>query len=350
VFSAIVPIYSQYGAVFPVASLLVLAYIYVLYKKKTIVKTTVSYVCAFIFAAVPLILFFLIKQMKNQGLDGQHSREISFNGNIIIDMVKSFARVLNWNFGFPFGVSVICVCMMIVVLLLVFLLTKNDCLKLLVISNALTWFGYYFAVKLGVFAYGKFGNRYNLFFIPLWIITLFLCGIEIYKCEFPVEVNNKLLINTEQKLKIRNVCTVITIGFIICYMFINWEFAIKNHWKKEDIRAAVECWLDNDGPNLDTIVYYASDAGFKYYLTQQDDYDNQIEKNVIYMDWYRDRTIEEYTDFIYSIYGEQWPQKICIAGSHIRDDYETLISVFTSVGYERDNVFDSDAYVVCLTR
>jgi hypothetical protein len=85
--SAIIPVYSQYGAAFPIAVMVCAVFGVVLMSsnKKSIMTIMVSYLTAFFAAAVPLYAFFLKKQMESQ-----HGGEVSigtldFKGGVVRD-------------------------------------------------------------------------------------------------------------------------------------------------------------------------------------------------------------------------------------------------------------------------
>jgi len=343
VISSILPVYSQYGATFLVAIMLLVTYIYILIQKdrKSIFCATISYVIAFIVAAVPLVFLFLKKQMENQQGGEISASSLSFNGNVIKDIFENLVIVFKSNFFsyFTDTFTVIFLVFFILAFIVVTIFSKELYVKLLFTVDIITWFFYYFTVKAGFYSYGRFGGRYNLFFIPICIITFFAVGIEIYKILKEKNLNNI-------KYYYVGVCCCL----IVCFAYSGWSLKLQNNWGKDNMRDAVVSWIAEGAENSYTIVYYGGVSGFSYYLRQQNGYNEDMERNVNYMYWYRDKTVEEYTEYVNDIYGDNWPSEVYIIGTHIRDDFNTLISVFTNVGYEKTEIFNSNGLLVKLNK
>ena len=339
--SAIIPVYSQYGAAFPVLSFLLVTYIYIIIKKKHLLTITISYLIAFITTVIPLISLFLLKQLSFQNGGEIHSSQMAFiRNNIFLDIYQSFITVVRWCFFENFGLRVTKLFVLVVLVSAVAtcILSKKPYIKALLTVNILTWFTYYCAVKTGLYAYGLFGNRYNLFFIPTWIISFFLFGAEL------------LQIIPAKQSDIRPLLNGVIICIVFCFMYTNWDLGIKNNWPKEDIRGAFNVWLKEEAQYSNTIVYYAADSGFMYYLKNCDLYNPEIEDNINYMSWNRYGTIEDYTEYVCSIYGDEWPNEVYLVGSHIVDDFSSVTSVFYENGYSCEELFNSyNAYVYRMT-
>lgn len=342
---SILPVYSQYGAVFPVAAMLIVSYVYILLKrdKRAIVNITISYFVALVVAAIPLIYFFMIEQMEHQ--QGGKIKAIAFaiDGNVFSDMFKNFKAVITWNLFSYYDelVAIVFSWAFIISIVLILIMSKKAYVRLLAITNSITWFIYYFAVKLGVYSYGSFGSRYNLFFIPLWLISVFCFGYQLYE----------LLRKTfcEKYKNLPYVYAGICLTMIVCFMVSSWTLKLQYNWDKEDMRTAVDTWLEIGAQDSQTIVYYGGCSGFAYYLQQKKDYSPDMENNVIYMPWMRAKTVEEYTDYVNSIYGDQWPLEVYIIGSHTREDINTLASSFTSRGYVREDLCTSNCSLMRLS-
>ena len=330
----ILPVYSQYGAVFPVAALLILAYVFIALKKdkKNIITITVSYLAAFVFTALPLVYLFLIKQLSLQR--GRHipSMQFSVEGNIFSDMFRSFRETISWNLCSYYGEAAATVLSWIFIICFVIFIfrSKNIYVRILAIVNVITWLLYYVVVKLGMYAYGTFGSRYDLFFIPLWIISLFCFGYEIY--EFFKNTLDEKLHNSSKIFA--GICAVA----IACFMISSWTMKLQYNWQKEDMRSAVNSWLEADAQNSQTIVYYNGCSGFAYYLREQEDFSPEMEKNVVYMPWMYNKTVEDYTNYINSLYTDGWPQEIYLIGTHTYKDLDELLSAFTDKGYTREDI------------
>lgn len=346
--SAIIPVYSQYGAAWAVAGMIVAAYIYVLRSKnKTCIMTVhVSYAAALIVFALPLYFLFLKKQMLIQQRGEIALQAVDWNMSLLHDMIHNFKVVFQWNFAASFSDAAINICIVVSSFAVLFVLFagKNNVIKTFVAVNIFTWLIYYFSVKTYLYAYGSFGNRYHLFLIPMWIILFFAVGINLYQM-----MADRLL---ENKNVFPFCFAIICACFIFGISFFSWNKTIKYNWDKENIRGAVEAWYAQNAETSNTIVYYAADSGFSYYVKINDNYTEQTEDNVNYMPWYREKSPGEYLAYVKSIYQDVLPGEIYIVGSHTRDnvDFNALVDAIISEGYGREDLFSSNAYLVRLTK
>lgn len=342
--SAILPVFSQYGAAFPVLTMLLVTYAFVVIKKEKggVIRISISYIVAFVVAAIPLFFFFLIKQMENQQGGEIQAKVLSFEGNIVKDFFSSLKTVVKWNLFSYYGdqFAVIFIIVSVIAIIAMFILSKKNYVKILGLVNIATWILYYFAVKIGIYSYGSFGSRYDLFFLPLWIVTIFCLGIEIYET-LKVKCSGKF---DCLKYYYAGIC----LCMVICFIYLGWTSKIQNNWNKENMRDPVKKWISEGAEDSNTIVYYAGGSGFSYYLRQYDGYKEELENNVNYMYWYRNKSVEEYTEYVNSIYGKEWPNEVYIIGSHTRDDFNTLITAFTDRGWQRTDLYDSNGFLVRL--
>lgn len=333
---AVIPVYSQYGAAFPVLGMCLIAYIIILSKKdmKYIIEISVAYLSALICAALPLYVFFIRKQVLNQqgGTVAWHN---FLGSGLIKDFCVGFYTVFRWSLESYYSFEAVCISIFIIMLAALIVLIRGKILaKLLIAVFAVTWMSYYITVKFGLYSYGRFGNRYNVFFIPVWIVLIFTIGYEIY-C---------ILQQTEfmKRLNVHLFFLGMTVCLIACYNLLSWEERLRENWDKEGIRDAVDTWYQYEASEKYTIVYYGADSGFSYYVKNSEHYNDQTENNVVYMYWYADKREEDYQNYIDSIYGENWPEEIFIAGSHLSDDFDTLIGVFTNHSYASENIYVTD--------
>lgn len=343
--SAIIPVYSQYGAAFPVVAMAITAFIYVIClrdRRKTAI-IIISYVSALVAAVLPLYFFFLKKQMIHQQSVKMSLKGISFSGGFFRDLIYNLRIVFQWNFSLYFSDMTVTILLLITLLMIVavLILSRNKAVKLFTISNVITWLLYYFSVKLGLYAYGDFGNRYNLFLIPMWVILLFTTTIEL--CSI-------LTGYLPKKNKIKAIYVGICVCFTLCYSYLSWTLKLQNNWSKENCRGAVNSWYNAGAFDSNTIIYYAAGGGFAYYVKQDSRYTDTTENNVKYMNFYRDKSEEEYREYVNSVYGSKWPDEIYIVASHSRDDLNTFVASVLAMGYEQENIFSDGAYLIRLTK
>lgn len=343
---SILPVYSQYGAVFPIAAMLIAAFIHVLLQKdkKNILTITISYLTALVFAAIPLFYFFAIKQIRNQQNENIRTTIFKVDGNIFTDMFRSFKEIVSWNLFSYYDkkVSTVFSWIFIICVVLFLIISKKAHVKMLAVTNMITWIMYYFAVKLNMYSFGSFGSRYNLFFIPLWLVSIFCFGYQIYDLL-------KAIVDKKYKVLLF-LYAGICLALIVCFMVSSWTRKLKYNWdKREDMRLAVNTWLEVGAQDSHTIVYYAGDSGFAYYLREKEGYSPDMENNVAYMPRMKDRTAEEYTDYIKSLYGDRWPNEIYIIGTHVKEDINTIVSAFTDRGYSREDLNTSNCLLMRLS-
>lgn len=336
--SAIVPVYSQYGAAFPVAALAVTAFVCTLARsRRATLELCAAYVAAAVAAGLPLYYCFLKKQLYMQR-GGAYHAGLSFEGGFLRNNWDNLLTVFRWNMAPDYGgISGRLLLALILLLCVAALVWGRRGSRAYVCANALTWILYYFAVKLGLYAdmsYGGFGNRYNLFFIPLWIPLAFILlweGVRILD-EEPVL----------SKRGIPTLCLGAGICFTLCGCLLSWNTRIAPNWVKDDIRTAVARWYDNDGPSAPTLVYYAANGGFAYYVRMTPGYTAHAEDQVTYMPWYDGRSGAEYREYLNGLYGTDWPDTLYIVSDHSGEDLNTILNEFRADGYDVDELYNYD--------
>lgn len=343
--SAVIPVYSQYGAVFPVIAMAMVALVYVITTKdrEKILTIVISDAVALFGAALPLYFFFLRKQLLNQQGGEISIGAVSFSGGVFRDFFGHLYDIFKWSFFSYYNdvATVILSVITLVMIIVTVVLSKNKTVKLFAFTNVVIWLLYYISVKIGLYSYGKFGSRYNMFLIPVWIVLLFSVAIEF---------TSVLARYVPAKFKIRTLCAGIGVAFILFFSCFAWVSKLQANWNKEDCRGAVKAWYEADAENSNTIVYYGANPGFTYYVRQNSQYNETTERNVHYMVWSRDEGEDTFREYVNSIYGNDWPNEIYVVASHTKDDLDIFLSVITSMGYEREDIYSSNAYLIRLFR
>lgn len=337
VIAAIIPVYSQYGAIFPIVSLAISLWVYCILKKnvKRFVDATVSFIGASVFAGLPLYLFFVKKQMLHQQGGSVELVPIAFEGNIVSDVWGKLHTVFRWCLASVYSVESSKIILCILLICFMFVVIKGDELcRCLVGVNALTWIIYYLAVKMGAYAYGRYGERYSLFLIPMWIISDTIIIYRLYS----------MSINRRYFCRYKSIYMGVIFVLCIAFCILNWTQKIQEGWLNENNAAVVSKWYEVEAQDSNTLVYYGANPGFSYYIRQNKSFSDSIEDNVVYMDWYSDKTQEEYTEYINSVYGDEWPNELYLVATHFGGDIYTIISVFTDSGYIREDVYNVQEY------
>lgn len=345
--AAIISVYSQYGAVFPVAAFATVALANTFWKKskKAIMQILVGYGTAAVFAALPLWVFFLSKQMKFQQASTAHVFSVT-NGRWK-DAYMGLKTVIGWCFTYNAAGFIITAA---ILLLFVLIFSKKKTMQFLVVANAVCWIVYYIAVKLSFYSYGSFGSRYNLFFIPVWLVSIFAIVGEfgtILRELLDKKSSQKIYNFLLERIKLLYIGICLSIAFVFCLT--GWE-VLKSNWEKEDIRGATDAWYNAKAYDSATLVYYGADSGFYYYCEHNSAFDENKLDNVMLMGWNRDKAKEEYISYLNKIYNKNWPEELYIVASHCSDDLNTLVQCFTDSGYALNEVFNNtDAKLIRLT-
>lgn len=338
----IISVYSQYGAIFPVFAMILSAYLYILSKKqrKDIVQISLTYLIALVFAAIPLYVFFIKKQMLKRQADGFAAITIPhFDEGILHDFYDGLLTTFRWNF-FSYIYSDAKVQYTLIVILILGLISlilgKNKLIKIIIFTNIICWICYYIAVKFGIYS-GAFGVRHNLFFTPMWIVLI---------CAVLVDIFSMLAALSLPHIH-PNILKALKWGFFtvcmaaVCYFTIfNWTGKLIEHSYKSDVRGPVNEWYTQKAYEKPTIVYYAADPGFAYYVRQNENYNEHTEDHVTYMDWLQNLSVDEYSSLVDSFYGQSWPQDVYIVAANFIDDLDVLAECFTQKGYTREDLYD----------
>ena len=335
--SAIVPVYSQYGAAFPVAALALTAFFAMRDARRTL-ELCAGYAAALICAGLPLWFLFLKKQLPMQRGGSFAGTSITFHDGFFRDSLRNLMTVFRWNMAPDYsGMSARLLLGVILLAALAVLIWGRRPARAFVLANVLTWLFYYFAVKAGIYAdmsYGGFGNRYNLFFIPLWIP---LGAVLLWEC---------VRILAEEPFLDKRGVPVLVLGAALCFIgcscVLSWNTRLSKNWIKDDIREAVYRWYDAGGPDETTLVYYAANGGFAYYVRMTPGYTADTENRVTYMDWYEARSGDEYHAYFDGLYGTDWPDTLYIVSDHNNDDLNTMLHEFREAGYDVEELYNYD--------
>ncbi|MCR5545817.1 MAG: hypothetical protein K6F30_04990 [Lachnospiraceae bacterium] len=195
---SILSIYSQYGASFLVFGFgLVLLYYIARYKKEDLKRFLFLGIGSVVIFILPLIYFFLIPQMNNQG-----SAPADHSLNLSVSLIRDYVLSLWATFSYFFLRDLPTLCKLLMILTALFLMifffiankkSSLSFMKYVGLGCFLSYTLYYFAVKTNfygnVIVGGSFGNHWALsmgvmmlFFalcllFLLWKKTPFLCYI-----------------------------------------------------------------------------------------------------------------------------------------------------------------------------
>ncbi|MDD2970514.1 MAG: glycosyltransferase family 39 protein [Lachnospiraceae bacterium] len=352
----VLTIYTQYGAAFIIAptavSILIKVWMdgreHAAQRKKQLTWFISFSGTAVILAALPLLFFFVLPQLANQ-TNVEANPEIwnFYNNNVFSDIVHMFLDVFRWNLieSFTRFYTISLIAVIVLLLMSIFYCVKgtDGTLKHLLICNVFTWFLYYVPTRAGLYGRGYFGFRYNIFFIPMWIITLFYLFYRLYQMLDGIEGEKK------RKLLKRVYQTgmlVMAAGYCIY-----GSHQILKHWEKADTRGCVQAWYAEKGYDASTLVEPMQAPAFSYYYEHDEAYNSEYDARVhrliapiadnIYHDDIERQQYEGYKQEIQEIYGDNWPDTIyCFVGDI---DNSPVSDVLKDAGYEPEEIYRTTA-------
>lgn len=287
VISAALSVYSQYGAVFIVTGLAAaLVFCKIMEKdRKALITIGWTYTGAFFTAALPLVHWFILPQMKKQGtMEVLHRFPV--DQNIPADFVHAFTATIRYSFLSPFSIRAqtagICICVLVFAAggggISLFLL-KNKVLNALFAADVISWIAYYLLVKLKYYAYTSYGEgfakRWGLAFVPLWFLTLSVCMFQ-----------TGLYLHKKAGLKRRSFTVPVFVAGIF-YCTVNYK-CIDTNWQKDTMRDMAAAWYAERGYETYTIVHNWSDAMFQFYITHDKRYEKKYQEMILNTDlWIR---------------------------------------------------------------
>ncbi len=336
-------VYTHYGAAFAVVpmalSVLVIAAMRKDYAnlKAGLGMFGVAGVCG----GIPLIYFFVIPQSSNAVSTLFSEREIIIEGgNIFNDLCNAFACVFKWcmldidrdsaRFSLLWNALII---VLLLVVLYVIIKTKSFFIKAFFWCNVAVFMLYYVVTKLNLYAYGWYGNRWNMFIFPLWLIMVTL---SLHEFVGLLRQNNRAWI-AELSAPL-SICLVLG-GFLYC---LYGDYRISNHWWKSDLRTVVDEWYDLEGYDTPTILDFHQRYAFTYYFTHDSRYDEEMWENITYNDeieTYANDDKEIWEEYLSEIYGDELPSEIYL----VTNDWNAFCRAFEDLGYTVEPVVDTTA-------
>ncbi|MGL5258815.1 MAG: glycosyltransferase family 39 protein [Lachnospiraceae bacterium] len=342
VLCCIVTIYTHYSAAFVMIPL-AFSVLYHLYKEndtKLLKISIFSYLIAGITAGVPLLLLFIKPQMKNEISTLGVDKAIEITGNnIILDFFDSIMWVFRWcisdydrDWKLFTPIAWVSSIAIIILGIIVFKKTKRKNVRYLIGCNIGIYMIYYITTTLNIYAYGWFGNRYNIFILPIWFITILVILFETIT-----------LINKKMYL--------LHIGLVVCaFLFACYGVKrINDHWGKSDVRTIVTMWEEEKLYEIPTFVNFHQRYAFMYYFsnakTRNETWWNNLVTNLNLNSL--SYTEEEWITYLeQEVYKEGIPDKLYI----VSGQKDTIILALESYGYIATPVIDSTAKLYLLEK
>ena len=322
--------YSQYGTVFLIVPMyLSLLIHFVKQRKKLGALFFFSLLAAA--AAVPLVVYFLLPQMRLQGSDSVSHVPVFVNG--VIDPLVSLAKTAAFTFKdktrLQFAAAVAAGA-----LALTALRGKNKLWFHILFLFFCSWMSYYLITACTIYGYNgtynpdtvgtaNIGGRYSLAFAPLLTAAL-VYGVYC-ACTRKPEKEGAL---SGKKLTAAALC------LFIAYSAIGVGSILATQ-KKDDVREATQVWYAQEAYNSRTLVNQWDDPLFQFYLTHSPDYAEEYQQSIHRAPWWGDGNPEQIEttlsglglldaeDFYY----------ISKASEDYEDHYHTFIQTVTGLGF-----------------
>lgn len=283
---ACLSVYSQYGAAFLiVAFYLVILLQNILEKnKKGLIRQLEFSAAAAVFAAAPLLYWFLLPQIRGLGAVTVSHKPCFANGPMLWDLIKSLIQVFLRVLGLPLDtanpagkLAAIAIPFVLTVFAALALVLKRERgIGRIFAVCVFSWAGYYLATACSFYAYNgwmdSYGTqnvtkaKYALFFLPLWVFAL-LCGA--YQ-----------LYTWLKEARPRRVCavyrTLVLVLVAVYCLFGIWQ--LFHLQKKADIRDLVSVWEDARGYESTIYVDNWNEANFQFYMQHMDSYRPDCQK------------------------------------------------------------------------
>lgn len=266
---------SQYGAAFIILGLYISLLIQICNAREAelIKKYLMMTLLTGLLAVIPLVVFFLVPQMRKQG-SATVDHSFVFKVNIVIDYFKGIFDHLWWDFaGYSIRVFgyIIFAGVVIAFVVTVIMFFKNKELLHYGLVFAICWTVYFFTTACSVYGYNDWAKslgtnnlagRYGIFLIPFFVIV------------FTIGVFSFLSSIKHQNAKTYKKCIVLCLTWIAFFSLAEIVKIDIRGWEKEDTREAVKAWYDDKGYEAATVVTPGEDAEFMFYLFHNDEYDN----------------------------------------------------------------------------
>lgn len=337
-------VYSQYGAVFFVAGMYFAILILFVSEKRfgELRKFAVFSIIALVIAVLPLICLFIIPQMNNQG-----SLAVShlpyFEYGLLIDFLQGIRKTLRTMFSdFAFaGV------MVLLAICCISLIKQSKIMIYSVLSMAVTWILYFFAVCCTFYAYNSFtensigstnlGGKYSYFMIPGTVIILTI-GLALFMQQVK-----------EKSIKIAAVFMGGVMLCLVLYCSIGMYRVEAYGRTYDDVREVTMSWYDNEAYKSDTLVHQWDDAMFNFYLNHDERFDESYYGKVeVAGEWIKSAEDKEMKERLYETGYLSKEEFYYVAPNH--GSIKTFESVMTEAGYKIDQVYSGISVLLHLTR
>lgn len=347
----VLSVFTHYGAVFVVLPFGVSVLVMAARRKDwgSFKLSLVSDIAAGGIGGFILLYFFLIPQSANQVSTLYSKREIIIEkGNLVYDFFYSIMWVFKWSTidmdrDWEKIWWLIIAAMAVIGLIIVFVAAKSrrSVLRTYLYCNIAVYLIYYVVTKLNIYAYGWYGNRYNMFLFPLWFV---LIAVSLYEFVMIMRQSSIRFVSGSGAKIVQ--AGLVLAGIVYC---VYGDYRISNHWAKMDLRTVVAQWYAHDGYEIPTLLDFHQRYGFTYYFTHNENYDESQWDNIVYNDEvesYSADGTQVWQDYLDSVYGGQIPDELYL----VTGQWNEFVDAFVEMGYEVEPVVDINAKLYHMKR
>lgn len=290
-----------------------------------------------------LLRFFMIPQSSNHVSTLFSEKEIIIEkGNIFFDFLNSLMWVFKWSTidmdrDWDRIWWLIIAAMVVIALIILFAAVKTgrSVLRAYLYCNIGVYMIYYIVTKLNIYAYGWYGNRYNMFLFPLWFV---LIAVSLYEFVMLLRAGSVRFIPPAGAKAVQ--IGLIAAGIVYCMY---GDYRISCHWAKMDLRTVASEWYARDGYEVPTLLDFHQRYAFTYYFTHDARYEEAQWDNIIYNDkvepFDAERGTQVWKEYLNDIYDSSLPDELYL----VTGQWNDLVNTFEELGYEVDAVVDTTA-------
>ncbi len=296
-----------------------------------------------------LVCLFIIPQSANQVSTLFSEKEIIIErGGILDDFLNSLMWVFKWctidmdrDWEKIWGLIIAAMIVIAAVIVFVAVKSRRRVLRTYLYCNIAVYLLYYIITKLNIYAYGWYGNRYNMFLLPLWFV---LIAASLYELVMILRRSSHAAVSHVLSRIVQ--AGLVTAGILYC---IYGDYRIYCHWAKMDLRTVVREWYARDGYEVPTMLDFHQRYGFVYYFTHDAQYAESQWEKLRYNDeveTYAATDTQTWKTYLEKVYEQQLPDELYL----VTGQWNAFVDTFVELGYEVEPIVDINAKLYYMTR
>ncbi len=296
-----------------------------------------------------LLYFFMIPQSANHVSTLFSEKEIMIErGNIVLDFLNSLMWVFKWSTidmdrDWDKIWWLIIGAMIVIALVIAYVAVKSrrDVIRKYLYCNIAVYLIYYIVTKLNIYAYGWYGNRYNMFLFPLWFV---LIAVSLYELVMLLRQSGSRFVAGKGARLVQT--GLVLAGVVYC---LYGDYRVHCHWAKMDLRTVVAEWYARDGYEVPTLLDFHQRYAFTYYFTHDERYDESQWEHILYNDeveTYSAQGTQVWQDYLNRTYSGQLPEELYL----VTGQWNDFVDAFVELGYDVEPVADTTAKLYYMKR